>query len=323
MSALLAVRPSSLGDVVWALAIAHDAAAARPGLAVDWVSEEAFVALPRMCGEVRRVVPVALRRWRRAPLARATWREARAFRAVLREERYDAILDLQEQVKGSVIARAALGVRHGFDRASTREPAAAWFDDVHHAVPRELHFVERCRRIAAAASGYAVEGPPRWRWNVPPPPACLPERPYVVAVHATTRANKHWPAERWRALLGGLDAAGFSVLLPHGSDAEEAESRAIAAGVDGAIVPPRLPLADVAAMLASAHVVVGVDTGLTHWAAALGAATLALFTTTDATLAGTAIAGPHARDLGGNGRVPSLDEARAALGERLRAAPRC
>ena len=323
MSALLAVRPSSLGDVVWALAVAHDVATARPGIAVDWVAEEAFVALPRMCGSVRRVVPVALRRWRRAPLAPATWREARSFRAELRRERYDAILDLQEQVKGGVIARAALGTRHGFDRASTREVAATWFDDVHHAVSRELHFVERCRRLAGAALGYAVEGPPRWRWNVPPPPACLPSRPYVVAVHATSRADKHWPADRWRALLAGMDASGFAVVLPHGSDDEEAESRAIAAGVDGAIVPPRLPLADVGAMLANAHAVAGVDTGLTHWAAALGASTLALFPTTDAALAGTAIAGPHARDLGGNGKLPSLDEARAVLGELVRAAPRC
>mgnify|MGYP003445809756 CR=1 FL=1 len=41
MSGILVVRPSSLGDVVWALASAHDVAAARPGLAVDWLAEEA------------------------------------------------------------------------------------------------------------------------------------------------------------------------------------------------------------------------------------------------------------------------------------------
>ena len=52
---------------------------------------------------------------------------------------YDAILDLQEQVKGGVIARTAIGTRHGFDRASIREPVATLFDDVHHAVPRDLH----------------------------------------------------------------------------------------------------------------------------------------------------------------------------------------
>jgi len=35
MSGVLVVRPSSLGDVVWALAIACDVAQARPGVRVD------------------------------------------------------------------------------------------------------------------------------------------------------------------------------------------------------------------------------------------------------------------------------------------------
>ncbi|MEO8485988.1 MAG: lipopolysaccharide heptosyltransferase I [Betaproteobacteria bacterium] len=323
MTGVLAVRPSSLGDVVWALAIARDVAEARPATPIDWVVEEAFAALPAMCADVRRAVPVALRRWRHAPLARATWREMARFRASLRSESYDAILDLQEQLKGALIARLARGTRHGFDRASVREPVAAWLDDVHHAVPRDLHFARRCRSLAAEALGYAFHGPPRWRWNVPPPPACTPARPYLVAVHATSRDDKRWPAERWRALLADVDASGFDLVLPHGSDAEERESRALAAGLERAIVPPRLPLDGMAALLARAHAVVGVDTGLTHLAAALGAETIALFTTTDAALAGVAIAGPHARDLGGRGTIPSVDEARVALGERLKRAPRC
>ena len=323
MSGVLVVRPSSLGDVVWALAIAHDVAAARPGLAVDWLAEEAFTALPAMCGAVRRTVPLALRRWRRSPLARATWREFRAFRATLREERYDAVLDLQEQVKGGVIARIAIGTRHGFDRSSIREPVATIFDDVHHAVPRDLHFATRCRRLAGAALGYAVDGPPRWRWNVPAAPACTPARPYVVAVHASSRADKRWPADRWHALLSDAGASGFDVVLPHGADAEETESRALAAGLERALVPPRLPLAAMAALLARAHAVVGIDTGLTHLSAALGTPTLALFTTTDPALAGASIAGAHARDLGGRGVMPAIDEVRAGLGGILRAAPRC
>jgi heptosyltransferase-1 len=323
MSGVLVVRPSSLGDVVWALSIAQDVARARPGTPVDWVVEEPFAALPAMCAGVRRAVPVALRRWRRAPVAGATWREMRGFRAELRRERYEAILDLQEQVKGGVIARLARGTRHGFDRASVREPVATLFDDVHHAVSPDQHFATRVRTLAAAALGYAVAGPPRWRWTFAPPPACLPGRPFVVALHATSRADKRWPAERWRALLADVDANGFVPVLPHGSDAEEADARALAAGLASAVVAPRLPLDAMAALIARAHAVVGVDTGLTHLAAAFGIPTLALFTTTDAARAGVAIAGPHARDLGGRGAVPSLDDARGALGALVRSAPRC
>jgi len=323
LSAILVVRPSSLGDVVHALALVADVRAARPELAVDWVAEEAFVDLPALCPDVRRVVPLALRRWRHAPLAPSSWREIAGFRALLREERYAAILDLQEQVKGGVVARVAQGTRHGFDRASIREPLATLFDDVHHAVPRGLHFAARCRNLAGLALGYAVAGPPRWHLEAPLPDATLAARRYVVAVHATSRAAKLWPEERWRALLQGIAQAGLAIVLPWGSGAERERSERLALGIEGARVLPRQTLAALAGLLARAELVVGVDTGLTHLAAALGTPTVALFTVTDPAGAGVAIAGAHARDLGGNGQVPSLDDVRVAAGALMRAAPRC
>src|SRR6266542_3343294 len=150
MSAVLVVRPSSLGDIVYALAIASDIRRHKPQLAIDWVAERGFVPLIEMCPDVRRVVPFALRRWRQAPLSRMTWREIAAFRRDIKTDRYAAILDLQEQIKGALIARAARGRRHGFDRMSVREPIATFAHDVHHRVARNLHFVERCRSLAAA-----------------------------------------------------------------------------------------------------------------------------------------------------------------------------
>ena len=62
----------------------------------------------------------------------ATWREIAAFRRDVRRDPYVAVLDLQEQVKGAVMARLARGPRHGPDRASIREPIATLGHDVHH-----------------------------------------------------------------------------------------------------------------------------------------------------------------------------------------------
>jgi heptosyltransferase-1 len=88
-------------------------------------------------------------------------------------------------------------------------------------------------------------------------------------------------------------------------------------------VPPRQTLPEVASLARSAEIVVGVDTGLTHLSAAMGTPTVAIFTTTDATLAGVAAAGAHAQDVGGNGHVPSLAVAIEGAGRVLRGAPRC
>ena len=320
---VLVVRPSSLGDIVYALATVSDIARHRPGVPIDWVAERSFVPLVAMDARVRRVVPIALRQWRGAPWSPAQWRDARAALRVLRAERYDAILQLQEQLKGALIARLAHGVRHGPDRASSREPITTLFDDVHHAVPPELHFVHRVRLLAAQALGYELDTPPRWSLHPPDAPGVIPQRRYAVALTATSRADKRWPEAHWRALIGRLAQAGLAVVLPWGSAAEEAVSRRLAAEAPTAVVPSWLSMTDAAALLARAELAVGVDTGFTHLAAVLGTPTVAIFTATDVARHGVSCTGAHARDAGDQGRVPDVDEVMLAAADVWKAAPRC
>ena len=320
---LLVVRPSSLGDIVHALSLVSDVERHAPGTVVDWIAEEAFVPLVALDARIRRVVPVAFRRWRRSPLSARTRREFADFRGALRAHAYDAILDLQEQVKGAIVARMAKGTRHGFDRANAREPIATLLDDVHHPIERDQHFIAKARALAAAAVGYAVHGPPRWQLTPPASSAAMPDGPYAIAFHATSREDKLWPERDWIGLLAHFAQAGLRVVLPWGSDAERERSERLARAAANAIVPPRQTLPELASLTRSAHVAVGVDTGLTHLAAAIGAPTVAIFTTTDPALAGVAAAGGHARDIGGNGRTPSLADAVESIGSVLRDAPRC
>ena len=92
---VLVVKLSSLGDVIHTLPALGDAAAARPGIRFDWVVEEAFAEIPAWHGAVDRVIPVALRRWRKRPLQAVTGPEWRRARAALGVQRYDAVIDAQ------------------------------------------------------------------------------------------------------------------------------------------------------------------------------------------------------------------------------------
>ena len=323
MSAVLVIRPSSLGDIVHALALVRDVQAARPGLAIDWIAEESFLSLVALDRGVRRVIPVALRRWRHASLAAATWREFTAFRQQLRRDEYVAVLDLQEQVKGALLARMARGVRHGPDRHSIREPIATLAHDVHHRIDPHQHLVDRCRQLAAAALGYVCVGRPCFDFAVPPVLATdLPQGPFVVCVHATSRDEKLWPERHWRALIAAFAARGYAILLPWGTDAERVRAERLAADGSGAIPSPRLALPALAGLLARAALVVGVDTGLVHLAAALGTPTVSLFVATNSELAGVERIGALARDLGGVGSVPMPDEVLSAAGVLLQRSPR-
>ena len=70
-------------------------AAAVPGIRLDWVVEEAFAEVPAWHPAVRRVIPIALRRWRRGIRKALLGGEVAEFLRALRLERYDRVVDAQ------------------------------------------------------------------------------------------------------------------------------------------------------------------------------------------------------------------------------------
>ena len=72
-----------------------------------------------------------------------------------------------------------------------------------------------------------------------------------------------------------------------------------------------MSLTELAAQLAAARIVVGVDTGLVHLAAALGRPVLALFCASDPALTGVLATTP-AINLGRRGQPPDVDDVLAA-----------
>lgn len=313
MRSVLLVKTSSMGDVIHNLPVVSDLRRHWPALAIDWVVEESFAELPRLHPGVRNVLPVAVRRWRRNLGQRQTWREMAAFRRRLRETCYDLVIDTQGLVKSALITRLADGLRCGYDRSVAREPLAALAYDCHYAIPRNAHAVERNRWLAAAACDYPPELPLRYGLALADTrPDWLPPTPFVAFLTATSRDDKLWPEADWIALGHAIRARGLGVLLPAGSARERERAERIAAAIPGAVVAPPASLTELAAALQAARCVVGVDTGLTHLAAALDRPVAALFVATDPGLTGVH-AGPAARNLGGAGHPPRPEDVLAAL----------
>ena len=300
MTTILFVKTSSLGDVVHNCPAVSDAARALPGAAIDWVVEEPFAGIVVMHRAVRRVIPVAVRRWRSALWKRSVWSEIGALRRELRGERYDAVVDTQSLVKSALICTLASGKRHGMDRASAREWLAPSFYDVRHSVPRNLHAVERNRLLTASTLGYEVSKSPDYGLRVPE----TSKSRYVVLLTMTSRADKLWPEERWIDLGRAL---ALPAVLPWGSEVERARAERIAKGIGQAVVPKRMSIDELAELLANAKGVVGLDTGLTHLAAALGALTVGIYCGSDPALTGL-YGSPGARNVGAPGRPPQVFE---------------
>ena len=312
MPRILFVKTSSLGDVIHHCPAVSDAARALPGAEIDWMVEEAFAAIPAMHVNVRRVIPVAMRRWRGLPWHPSVWSEIGALRRTLADERYDLVVDTQGLVKSAMLASLAPGARHGMDRSSARESLAAMLYDVRHAIARGQHAVDRNRQLAAAALGYTASGACDYGLQASGAAPVDPGSPYAMLLTMTSRADKLWPEPHWSQLGRTLRARELRCVLPWGNEPERARCESIAREIPGAIVPQRLSLEVLARLMRGARCAVGVDTGLTHLSTALGVPTVGIYCASDPALTGLH-GSERARSVGAMGAQPTPDAVRAAL----------
>lgn len=284
---VLIVKTSSMGDIIHTLPALTDAGKAFPLIRFDWVVEESFAEIPSWHPLVEKVIPVAIRRWRKKIFSRKTQQEITQFKQTLRAKKYDLIIDAQGLFKTIWISWLAKGPLSGFDRHSAREPLTSFFYRQKYHASWKLHAVTRLRRLFSQALGYVLPetvaeyGMDRERFRG----ANLAEN-YLVFLHGTTWATKHWPEEYWIELAKLANENGFLVKLPWGNEEEQKRAMRIAASCQSAEILPRLGLSGMAKTLAEAKAVVAVDTGLGHLAAALDVPTVSLYGPTDPALVG-------------------------------------
>jgi heptosyltransferase-1 len=316
---ILLVRVSSLGDVLHNLPMVADILRHHPGAQIDWVVEEGYVSLVRLNPHVRKVIPFALRRWKKGLGDRAVRAEVRAFFRDLRAEQYDYVFDTQGLIKTGLVMAAArvrpggqkIGMANGTED-SGYEGASRIFHSRSIPVALRTHAVERGRVVAAAAIGYAIDTPPDFGLPAPDPgrrPAWMPDGDYAVFFHGTARDAKKWAPANWIAL--GQALAPLTILLPWGSPKEKEEAEHLAAALPNARLLPKLSMMDAVDLARHAALAVGVDTGLTHIAAAFLRPTVEIYCDsprwkTEGNWS------PRIVNLGDTGSSPSIDEVVAA-----------
>lgn len=113
------------------------------------------------------------------------------------------------------------------------------------------------------------------------------EHDYAVIHAAPMFRYKQWTKSGWRALSAALSARGLEVVTTGGpAEAERDYLDDVWSGVSVRRVDGQLDWAQLASLLGKARVFVGPDTSVTHFAAASGCPTVALYGPTDPRLWG-------------------------------------
>jgi heptosyltransferase I len=256
---ILVVRLGSMGDVIAALPAVASLKQSLPQSRITWVIEPRWAVLLEGNPHVDAVIQFDRRTFEGWRIA---WRE-------LRRERFDLAVDFQGLVKSALLATVARPERiFGFTADYAREAPASWFYSDKVSI-RLYHAVERNLDLAAAAGASRIVR--AFALPFGEPEGELPAGDFVLASPLAGWGAKQWPLESYRDLARLLRSEfGVTLVLnaPRRIEVEGAWTHV--STIPGLIHATR-----------RAAAVVGIDSGPTHLAAALGKPGVAIYGPTD------------------------------------------
>ncbi len=258
---ILIVRLGAMGDIIHALPGAASLKHSFPEARITWVVEPQWVPLLEGNGFVDRIVIFR----RDAP------RSWKSTKDELRRERYDLAVDFQGLTKSAMIAHLARPERiAGFGSRVVRERPAGLFYST-RVQSSAVHVVDQALDLAAGAGASNLvrvfplpAGAPEGR---------LPDSPFALASPLAGWASKQWPLEYYGLLADMLrEKLGMPLVLNGAPGTVPAVAGTLTheSGIAGLIDATR-----------RAAVVIGVDSGPLHLAAALNKSGVAIFGPTD------------------------------------------
>lgn len=265
----LVVKLSSLGDLFHPLPAVHQLKRAL-NLSIDWVTQPEYHDLVACFSDVERVMDYPRHNFIPA---------FSPFFKKMRRMHYDFVFDFQGLFKSGLTARMARAERR-IGPAYYREGANIYYDEIagqrdknRHAVEEALDFV-RHFKLEPVPPVFPVRFP-----QVEPEGSA----PWIALAPCSRWPTKNWPPESFARLARLLrERVGGTCFIIGGSqDAEVGDRIVQEAGEQVVNLCGRTTLPELGGYLSRMNLLITVDSGPMHMAAAVGAPVLAIFGATD------------------------------------------
>lgn len=291
---ILIIKPSSLGDVIHTLPLAHALKRCQPQGRIGWVVDRAFQPLLAADPTIDAVYPIHIpstsnpdsRNSAYLAALGATMTSLRQLHRSLKLCPYDVVLDLQASFRSGLLALMNPGGRRiGF--ADARELNTLFQhervgipDGIVHALDKNLLFADHLGCATQPEDFYlstSEEGEEEAAAFLQAE-GVLATAPLVYMQPAARWQSKHWLVERWAQLADRFTARGLQPVFG-GSNADLPLLKRIESAMSAKMLlaAGRLSLVAGAALIKRSALYVGVDTGPMHMAALAGRPVVAIF----------------------------------------------
>jgi heptosyltransferase-1 len=273
------VKLSAMGDIVHAMAALQFIKHALPDAHIDWIVEEGFVGLLENNPHIDTILPVRLKAIKKDRLQ--LFPEIRRIRSYAAKG-YDIVIDAQGLIKSAVVSRM-LGPNAGFDKDSIREKAAALFYRKSFAIPYEENVIYRNMELISSALDIEID---RQQVNAKKPFLFYDEKERrksadfldenqknIIYILGSSWESKVYPSEQFVEVIKSL---GENALLVWGDEKELSAAEYISGQCEAAVLP-LLTLGELKALISKADLVIGGDSGPTHFAWAMNRPSITLF----------------------------------------------
>ena len=273
------VKLSALGDIVHAMIVLQFIKQVMPNSEIDWIVEEGFASVLEHNPHINEILCVNLKVLKTDKLQ--LFSELKKLKKYAKNS-YDIVIDMQGLIKSS-IASKILGSNVGFDKNSIRETIASILYKKSFFVAYDENVIYRNLKLVSLALNKPFEE--NFLKNKDSflfflkkdkekiDPYLKKEQKTIIHILGSSWESKIYPKEKFVEIIDALDG---NHLLVWGSDNEHNFAKYIAKNSNASIVP-RLTLNELKALISFADLVIGADSGPTHFAWAMNRPSITIF----------------------------------------------
>lgn len=273
------VKLSALGDIVHAMAILKYIKEMIPESRIDWIVEENFASVLEHNPSIDTILPVNLKSLKTNKLK--LFSEIKSLKKYA-QINYDIVIDLQGLIKSAIVSKI-LGPNVGFDKNSIRETAASSFYKRSFFIPYAENVIMRNIELVALALDLKIDierlikkDPLLFFTEEDRKKTALlieQDQKTIIYILGSSWESKIYPKEKFVEIINALEG---NHLLVWGNDSEHDAAKYVSEHTKARVVP-RLGLNELKALISSADLVIGADSGPTHFAWALNRPSITIF----------------------------------------------